>query len=244
MKTRARILYVEDDLTLSYVTRDNLALHGFQIDASDDGLDALQKLKEHSYDLCILDVMLPRMDGFTLTKKIREQNLQIPIIFLTARSTKEDKIHGLKIGGDDYITKPFSIEELVLKIEVFLKRRTITETAGIAKNLFINDRITWDPVNLLLVSGGHAHRLTQREAEVFSFLLQHRDEIVKREDLLIGLWGHDHFFSSRSLDVFISRLRKYLGNHGITIENVYNVGYRMKIDHFSRFTAENGVTNT
>lgn len=227
MKPRARILYVEDDLTLSYVTRDNLALHGYRIDAADNGADALQMLRKNQYDLCLLDVMLPKMDGFTLAEKIREQDLQIPIIFLTARSTKEDKIHGLKIGGDDYITKPFSIEELALKIEVFLKRRSIAlpETSRLMR---LKDRVIWDPVNMLLITGKREYHLTQREADLFTCLVQHLDQIVKREELLIGLWGHDRFFSSRSLDVFISRLRKYLGNEGLIIENIYNVGYRLK----------------
>jgi len=229
MTNRARILYVEDDLTLSYVTRDNLALHGYAIDTSENGEEALRMLKQHSYDLCILDVMLPRMDGFTLAERIREQNLQIPIIFLTARSTKEDKIHGLKIGGDDYITKPFSMEELLLKIEVFLKRRTLTASAEPAATIIrLTEQTAWDPVNLLLISGKKERRLTQREAEVFTCLLQHLGQIVKREELLIELWGHDHFFSSRSLDVFISRLRKYLGDGELLIENIYNVGYRLK----------------
>jgi len=222
------ILYVEDDLTLSFVTRDNLSLQGYEIDIADNGKDAMDMVSTKRYDLCILDVMLPVMDGFTLAEKIRERDEQIPIIFVTARSTKEDKIHGLKIGGDDYITKPFSIEELTLKIEIFLKRRNIHEASGIEKEVEINELISWDPVNLTLKVGGKSHNLTRREAELFSYMVANRDKILKREDLLIELWGHDHFFSSRSLDVFISRLRKYLGGHGVEIENVYNVGYRLK----------------
>jgi len=222
------ILYVEDDLTLSFVTRDNLVLQGYEIDTADNGKDALDLVTTKHYDLCILDIMLPAMDGFTLAEKIREHDKQTPIIFVTARSTKEDKIHGLKIGGDDYITKPFSIEELTLKIEIFLKRRNIQEQQGSEEILKINEFITWDPVNFSLVVNDNIHKLTRREAELFSYLVMNRDKILKREDLLIELWGHDHFFSSRSLDVFISRLRKYLGNHGVVIENVYNVGYRLK----------------
>ncbi|MBC8314458.1 MAG: response regulator transcription factor [Bacteroidales bacterium] len=228
MKKKPRILYVEDDLTLSFVTRDNLTIQGYEIEAVDNGQDALEKTGNSSFDLCILDVMLPKMDGFTLAEKIREHDQQIPIIFVTARSTKDDKIHGLKIGGDDYITKPFSIEELILKIEVFLKRSAVQDPKETNEILTINDEVSWDSSNFLLVAGGRPNKLTHREADLFSFLLKHQGKIVKREELLIGIWGHDHFFSSRSLDVFISRLRKYLGSHGVEIENIYNVGYRFK----------------
>ena len=227
MKNKSRILYVEDDLTLSFVTRDNLTLQGYEIESVNNGQDALYKIMDSRFDLCILDVMLPKMDGFTLAEKIREYDQQIPIIFVTARSAKEDKIHGLKIGGDDYITKPFSIEELILKIEIFLKRRIIQDSDEPDKILELNDKITWDSGNLLLKVEEHSHKLTHREADLFSFLIKHQGKIVKRENLLIAIWGHDHFFSSRSLDVFISRLRKYLGEHGIEIENIYNVGYRL-----------------
>ncbi len=229
MKGKPRILYVEDDLTLAFVTRDNLTMKGYNIDAIDNGNDALQWFLKNRYDLCILDIMLPKMDGFTLAGKIREYDLQVPIIFVTARSAKEDKIHGLTLGGDDYITKPFSIEELVLKIEVFLKRRAIQlpDDSTAFKN--VNQRVGWDPVNLILTIDNQHHNLTHREAELFSFLYKNREKVVKREDLLIEVWGHDHFFSSRSLDVFVSRMRKHLGDCGVTIENVYNVGYRLKV---------------
>jgi len=229
MKGRPKILYVEDDLTLAFVTRDNLTMKGYNIDAIDNGNDALQWFRKYRYDLCILDIMLPKMDGFTLAEKIREHDLQIPIIFVTARSAKEDKIHGLKLGGDDYLTKPFSIEELVLKIEVFLKRRAVLLPDDPTSYKEINKRVGWDPVNLILTIDNQNHALTHREAELFSFLYKNREKVVKREDLLIGVWGHDHFFSSRSLDVFISRVRKHLGDCGVTIENVYNVGYRLKV---------------
>ena len=229
MKKKARILYVEDDVTLSYVTRDNLTLQGYDIESADNGKDALNLIMNSSFDMCILDVMLPKMDGFTLAEKIRESNLQIPIIFVTARSAKEDKIHGLQLGGDDYITKPFSIEELILKIEIFLKRRAILEPEGKYNTLNVNDKVDWDSSNLVLTVDKHSHKLTHREADLFSFLFQHKGQIVKREELLIAIWGHDHFFSSRSLDVFISRLRKYLGENGLEIENIYNVGYRLNI---------------
>jgi two-component system, OmpR family, response regulator VicR len=223
------ILYVEDDVTLSFVTLDNLREAGYKVDWVNNGTDALKKVQQHTYDICILDVMLPQTDGFTVAGKIREKNASIPIIFVTARSTKEDKIHGLKLGGDDYITKPFSMEELKLKIEIFLKRRSIEDPVKRKFSGKITATTKWNPDNQELMVNDKKIVLTHREAKLFELLLQHHDSTVKREDILIALWGHDHFFSSRSLDVFVSRLRKYLVDSGMTIENLYNVGYRLKI---------------
>ena len=223
-----KIFYVEDDVTLSFVTLDNLRESGYQVDWVDNGDDALTKIAHRSYDLCILDVMLPKTDGFTVARKIREKDAAIPIIFVTARSTKEDKIQGLRLGGDDYITKPFSIEELKLKIEVFLKRRRVEDPDKSRFRGKITENSQWDPDNHELIVGDRKVVLTHREAKLFELMLQHHDSTVKREDILVALWGHDHFFSSRSLDVFISRLRKYLVGSGMTIENLYNVGYRLK----------------
>jgi len=228
--SKGRILYVEDDLTLSFVTRDNLEMRGYSVDFCEDGITALGKVATQSYDICILDVMLPKMDGFTLARKIREFNEEIPIIFLTARSTREDKIFGLQQGGDDYITKPFSIEELVLKIEVFLKRSKI-QLRQETKNVLIRfGCFSFSPDNLRLTSGEIHQYLTHREAVLLAFLLEHRDMVLRREDILNAVWGNDHFFSSRSMDVFISRLRKLLkSDPSVKIESVHNVGYRLVV---------------
>jgi DNA-binding response OmpR family regulator len=174
--------------------------------------------------------MLPKMDGFTLARKIREFNEDIPIIFLTARSTHEDKIFGLQQGGDDYITKPFSIEELVLKIEVFLKRSKIQLRQGTKNELIRFGSFSFSPENLRLDAGDFHQDLTHREAALLSYLLAHRDKAMRREDILNAVWGNDHFFSSRSMDVFISRLRKLLrSDSSIKIESVHNVGYRLVV---------------
>ena len=176
--------------------------------------------------------MLPRMDGFTLAGRIRERNSGIPILFLTARSTREDRITGLRVGGDDYITKPFSIEELVLKIEVFLKRRNIISENIISKSPLKLGCLTFDPINQQLSAGKKTHQLTQKENELLNLLVSQQDKIIKREEILRTVWGSDHFFASRSLDVFISRLRKLLKTEpGIRIENIHNMGYRFKIDN-------------
>jgi two-component system, OmpR family, response regulator VicR len=231
MEKKARILYVEDDITLSYVTRENLELKGFTVDFCEDGLNALEMMKAAAYDLCILDVMLPKMDGFTLAGKIREMNTGIPILFLTARSTKEDRITGFHSGGDDYITKPFSIEELVLKIEVFLKRRNIITAGNPGRRSAKLGGFSYDAANRQLSDGQNEFELTHRENELLGFLAAHPGEIIKREDILVKVWGSDHFFASRSLDVFISRLRKILkSDPGIRIENIHNTGYRLRIE--------------
>ncbi len=229
--SKGMILYVEDDLTLSFVTRDNLEMRGYSVDFCEDGFSALAKVTTQSYDICILDVMLPKMDGFMLARRIREFNQAIPIIFLTARSTSEDKIFGLQQGGDDYITKPFSIEELVLKIEIFLKRSKVELRQDIMNELITFGAFSFSPNNLRLSNGEFIQDLTHREALLLEYLLKHRNKVVKREEILKTVWGNDHFFSSRSMDVFISRLRKMLKQDtSIKIESIHNVGYRLLID--------------
>lgn len=229
MSSKAKILYVEDDLTLSFVTRDNLELHGYLIDYCEDGVEAQRLFNKNRYDICILDVMLPKMDGYELARRIREENQEIPIIFLTAKSTKEDKIHGLRLGADDYITKPFSIEELVLKIEVFLKRSHHGQKNNVVTGECQIGDFIFDFKNHELKNAGKSRQLTHREAELLKMLYEHRDTIIKRDDILDEVWGDNHYFAGRSLDVFISRLRKYLSSdEKVKIENIHNVGYRLK----------------
>ncbi len=222
---KAEILYVEDDLFLSYVTKDNLELKGYSITFCKDGLEALEAFNQKSFDLCILDVMLPKMDGFELAKKIRETNEQIPILFLSAKSLKEDRIQGFSIGGDDYITKPFSIEELALKIEVFLKRSKISNGDQIRGEYALGD-YNFDSVNMLLTIGQDTKRLTSRESELLRYFILNQDKVVKKEEILNEVWGTDSYFNSRSLDVFISRLRKYLSEDPkIKINNIHGIGF-------------------
>lgn len=224
------ILYVEDDVTLSFVTRDNLQLNGYDVDFCGDGVTALEMVEKKAYDICILDVMLPRMDGFTLATMIRETNQQVPILFLTARSAKEDRITGLRLGADDYLTKPFSIEELVLKIEIFLRRSKIIAKEDVQTDRFMLGNLAFDAANQQLTSENKTISLTHRETELLRFFALHMNQVIRREEILLQVWGNDHFFASRSLDVFISRLRKLLSSDShILLENIHNVGYRMKI---------------
>lgn len=224
---KAKILYVEDDESLSFVTRDNLELKGYEIIHFADGEEAMSQIHKIEYDLCILDVMLPGIDGFTLAQEIRKFNQEVPIIFLTAKSLKEDKIHGLKLGGDDYLTKPFSIEELILKIEIFLRRSKFASISAPEK--FHLGKYVFDYKNLSLQLNGDEKVLTQREADLLKFLCDGRGEVIKRSDILTAVWGEDDYFLGRSLDVFISRLRKYLkGDENVKIDNIHGVGFRLK----------------
>lgn len=224
-----RILYVEDDLSLSFVTRDQLKKNGYEVISSDNGNEAFQIFKTTNFDICILDVMLPEMDGFELAKKIREINNQIPILFLTARSMQEDKIEGLKLGGDDYMTKPFNIEELCLKIEVFLKRKEILKEP---EKYYKIGAYKLDVKEQMLKLGVEERPLTLKETKLLSLLCQKKNSIIKRENILIDLWGKNDYFLGRSLDVFISRLRKYLKkDKNIYIENIRGVGFKLNVNN-------------
>jgi DNA-binding response OmpR family regulator len=225
MDTKAKILYAEDDATLGFITKDNLELNGYEVHHATDGKEALGMFEKSSYDLCILDVMMPEMDGYQLADQIRKANTQIPILFLTAKSLKEDRIKGLQIGADDYITKPFSIEELVLKIEVFLRRKFISNPDA---NLLNIGNYTFDHTNLSLTLEKESKSLTQKEGDLLKMLILHKNQILKRSQILKELWGEDDYFLGRSMDVFISRLRKYLkGDASLKIENVHGVGFRL-----------------
>lgn len=223
MKTR--ILYVEDDADLRFVTQDNLGQHGYEVVGCDNGKTALAVFREYSFDLCILDVMLPEMDGFTLAREIRRENEEVPILFLTAKSLPEDRLAGLRIGADDYLTKPFAMEELLLKIEIFLKRRKLTVLSG-QRAIPIGD-YSLDFENLTLshpVQG--PKRLTQKEADLLRLLCRKRNEVVRRAEVLETLWGKNDYFLGRSLDVFISRLRKYLkADSRLRIDNIHGIGF-------------------
>ena len=223
---KAKILYVEDDETLSFITKDNLELNGYNVTHCEDGMSALECYRNKQFDICIFDVMLPKMDGFKIAKEIRKIDQNIPILFLTAKSMQEDRIYGLELGGDDYITKPFSIEELILRIEVFLKRKNIISTpSGILKiGIFILDYS-----NLKLFNGDQLIKnLTQKECDLLKLLIENKTQTLKRQTILEKLWGENDYFLGRSMDVFISRLRKYLKEDStIKIENVHGVGFRL-----------------
>lgn len=227
MPEKAHLLYVEDDESLSFVTRDNLQQEGYKITCSADGREALHLLNTEKFDLCILDVMLPEIDGFTLARELRKTDQQTPILFLTAKSLEEDRLRGLRLGGDDYLTKPFSIEELTLKIDIFLRRRQVVPDGR--ESSYQVGHYQFDYNNLLLAKAGEERRLTQREADLLKYLLDRPGQVLRRGDILQQVWGKDDYFLGRSLDVFISRLRKYLRDEpSIAIENIHGIGFRLQ----------------
>lgn len=227
-KQAAKILYVEDDVNLGYVTTDNLQLHGYNTTFCKDGKAALEAFKKEPFDLCILDVMLPEMDGFELAKAIRERDKNVPIIFLTAKTLKEDKIAGFKTGADDYMTKPFSIEELLMRINVFLKRSKVNATKEELPSQFVVGKCNFDFDNLTLEVAKKKNELTQKEAELLRYFCMNKNRVLKRDEILKSLWGDDDYFMGRSLDVFVSRLRKYLKQDGsVSIENIHGVGFKL-----------------
>lgn len=230
MIKKPKILYVEDDIYLSFVTKDNLELKGYDISWHQDGETALKAFYENQFDLCIVDIMLPKLDGFSLAQAIRKENMDIPILFLSAKTLKEDRIKGLTIGGDDYITKPFSIEELVLKIEIFLKRNKV-KNSETHQSIAELGKYYFDFENLELSNNDISKRLTLRESELLNLFCQNKNKLLSKEEILNTLWKDDSYFLSRSLDVFVSRLRKYLKNDPrLKIENIHGVGFVFKVD--------------
>jgi DNA-binding response OmpR family regulator len=227
MTKQYKILYVEDDETLAYLTKDSLSLHNFEVVHFDNGEDAMQNFATHAYDICVLDIMVPKKDGFEIAKAIRQFNNEIPIIFLSAKTLKEDRIMGLKIGADDYLVKPFSIEELVLKLEIFLQR---SKKNTAEQKMYIVGKYQFDAVNYEVILDGEKTSLTQREADLLTLFIQNPNKVLKREEILKSLWGTDDYFMGRSLDVFISRLRKILvKDTRIVIENLHGIGFRFGV---------------
>lgn len=227
MTIERHLLLVEDDVNLAYVIRDNLEQAGYKVSHAADGEIGWSIWQTAHIDLCIFDVMLPKRDGFDLAAGIRQRDGQVPILFLTARGQKEDRLHGFRIGGDDYLTKPFSIEELLLRIDVFL-RRSRSEAQPLIKKFELGHFI-FEPANLTLSSSKQSRKLTQREAEVLTYFCANMNQVCTREQILLAVWGDDDYFLGRSLDVFVSRLRKFLQEDGsLLLENIHGVGFRLK----------------
>ena len=222
-----KILLVEDDQTLNFIIKDNLEQNGYVVSSAEDGESAIKLFKSEKFSLCLLDVMLPKKDGFTLAKEIREVDDHVPIIFLTARSMTEDRIIGLTIGGDDYMTKPFSMEELLLKIRIFLKRSLNISEANNDQNCYKVGRFNFYFDSLILDCNGERKTLTYKEAELLRYFCDNPNKVLSRSDILIQVWGSDDYYLGRSLDVFISRLRKYLSSDdNIKILNLHGIGFR------------------
>ena len=222
-----RILIVEDEPGIYNFLKQGLEEESYAVDIADEGKRGLQLALSGDYDLLLLDWMLPGLSGIEICRQFRIQYKDTPIIFLTARNLQDDKITGLKIGGDDYMTKPFSIEELVLRIKIFLKRNAVSDLTattdifkcGLYEFCFSQQTLTLDET---------ITKLTHREAEVLKFLCERKNQISKREDILTAIWGRDDYFLGRSMDVFVTRIRKMLsGDENIKIENIHGVGFKL-----------------
>jgi DNA-binding response OmpR family regulator len=229
MKTCHEILVVEDDENLGFLLKDMLGANGWNVSLYPSGEKGLTAFHNHAFDLCILDIMLPEKDGFSLAEDIRKYNQHIPIIFLTAKNQTYDRIRGFQVGADDYVSKPFSIEEFKYRIEAVLKRslgvasstdRSINVSAG---------KSSLDTHNLSLNANGMVIRLTHKECKLIQLFFRHKGKVIEREVFLKTIWEDDGFFVARSMDVFVSKVRKYLSNDpSLRIENIRGVGYILK----------------
>jgi DNA-binding response OmpR family regulator len=223
---RTKILFVEDDTSLGFLLVDFLESNGFDVKLYRDGESGLNGYKAGDFDFCIFDVMLPGIDGFSLAQRVRAENKTIPIIFLTARSMKNDKIKGFDLGGDDYITKPFDEDELLCRINAIINRYNIQPEESNHKDLFEIGNYKFDYKNQLLTIDSQSIRLTKKEGEVLRQLCLSANEIVTRDSILFSIWGDNDYFIGRSLDVFIAKLRKYLSDDpSVLINNIPKVGY-------------------
>ncbi|NSL89947.1 response regulator transcription factor [Chitinophaga solisilvae] len=227
---KARILLVEDDQYIGAVTKKRLEEAGYDVVHSIDGQAAWEQFQLRSFDICLLDVVMPKKDGLALAQQIRSVNDHVPILFLTSKNEKEDRIAGLRTGADDYISKPFSMQELILRIEVFLKR---TRSAGADKtNTYAIGKLTFDYEDLRLYneSGDVSISLTQKEAELLRYLCNNPNKTLKREDILSHVWGKDDYFLGRSMDVFVTKLRKHFkSDPHVRLETLHGVGFRFNI---------------
>ncbi len=224
------ILLVEDDLNLGFLLMEFLEEEGYQVKLCRDGESGLQQIKAASFDLCILDIMLPKMDGYELARSIKRENAQIPFLFLSAKSLKEDRLKGYAIGAEDYLTKPFDEEELLCKIKVILRNQQLTEANCPQPTQFNIGDYFFDYQRHELTYGAFTRRITVKENEVLRLLCLHQNQVLKREDAVEQIYGKKDYFLGRSFDVFISRLRKLLKNDSrIHIENVFKVGFILKV---------------
>lgn len=227
MKTK--ILLAEDDTSLGFVIADQLRAEGYQVTLCSNGMDAYQRFNDEPFHLCVLDVMMPKKDGFTLAKDIRKINKEIPIIFLTAKSMTEDKVEGFNSGGDDYLTKPFSFDELNVRVKALLRRLNIEDQTQ-EESVIQLGKYQFDVQNYTLTIGDDIKTLTKKEAQILKMLCKFRNQVVTREIVLNAVWGQDDYFVGRSLDVFITKLRKYFKeDDSVLINNIHGIGFKLEV---------------
>jgi len=226
---KVKILLAEDDTNLGFVISDHLKSEGYHVTLCTDGSEALKRFNEETFHLCVFDVMMPRKDGFTLAREIRKVNSEVPILFLTAKSMTQDKVEGFKAGGDDYLTKPFSVEELQVRVKALLKRVNIS-TEEKEETIFQIGTYTFDTINFTLKHPQFEKTLTKKEAQILKMLCKFQNQVVARDLVLNAVWGQDDYFVGRSLDVFITKLRKYLKeDENLGIINIHGVGFKLEV---------------
>lgn len=227
-----KVLLAEDDIDFASVLKQYLELYNYEVTWAENGEEALIIFQSAIFDICVFDVMMPKMDGFTLAEKIIKINPDIPFVFLTAKKLKEDKIIGLKLGADDYIVKPFEADELVLRLNNILKRSKQKLTHFPIINELQIGSYLFDTKRLCLKNDIKTQQLTEKEAAIIHFFYIHKNQMLKREQILKAIWGNDDFFSGRSMDVYISKIRKYFKDDPfIRIESVRNIGLEFKIEN-------------
>ena len=229
MNLKVKILLVEDDLNLGIIISDQLKSDGYSVSLCSNGIEGMQRYNEGKFHLCIFDVMLPKKDGFTLARDIRKTNTEIPILFLSARGMTEDKVEGFNAGGDDYLSKPFSVEELELRIKALLKRVNINVDEK-EQTIYTLGIFVFDTENQTLVSKDQVKTLTKKEVQILKILYKYKNQVISREVILNSVWGQNDYFVGRSLDVFITKLRKYLREEPkILISNIHGVGFKFEL---------------
>lgn len=226
-KSQVTILLAEDDVNLGKVLSSFLKVKGFSVVHATNGEAALERFCTTSVDICLVDVMMPIKDGFTLAKEIRKLDSHVPIIFITAKDMQEDIIHGLSIGGDDYITKPFSMEVLMARIQALLRRAFPEDDENVAKTIPLGN-ITFDVNHQKLVIQGKDKKLTTRECELLLMLIDKKNDVLERGYALKKIWGDDSYYNARSMDVYITKLRKlFVSDSSVQIINVHGVGFKL-----------------
>jgi len=227
--SKTRVFYVEDEVFLARIVKESLESRGFEVIMEGDGAKALDLFKKSKPDICVLDIMLPNKDGFTIADEVRELNEDIPIIFLTAKTQTEDVVKGFTLGGNDYVRKPFSMEELIVRIQNLLRLRT-DEPKKIIGDSVKMGKYNFQLNRQVLSNGKEDRKLSFRESELLKLLYENRDKIIDRKDILNLLWGNDSFFNSRNLDVYITKLRSYLRDDpSLEIITIKGIGYRFVV---------------
>ena len=232
METKAKLLLCEDDPNLGSVLKNYLELNDYDATLERDGRLGLAAFQREKFDLCLLDVMMPNKDGFAVAKKIRQQTDLVPVLFITAKSMEEDKIKGFQSGADDYITKPFNMSELLLRMEVFLRRTKKMHSEKVQE--YQIGKLKFSYTDLKITSENGASSMTQKEADLLKFFCLHPNKVLKREEVLLNVWGKDDYFLGRSMDVFITKLRKHFkADPEIILETIHGVGFRFNVPSLS-----------